>query len=76
MPSMTGLGATAAAALLALSASRAHQAPAVRSMDEKVLSEYTGVYRWGPSAFMYLQLWNEFAGFNKPTATNSSPVLV
>ena len=67
MPSMTGMGAIAAAALLALSASPAHQAPAVRSMDEKVLSEYTGVYRWGPSAFIYLQLWNEFAGFNKPS---------
>lgn len=43
------------------------QAPAVRSGDEKHLREYTGVYRWEPNAFVYLQLWNEFSGFAKPS---------
>src|SRR6266568_2916812 len=43
------------------------QAPAVRSRDEKLLREYTGVYRWEPNAFVYLQLWNEFSGFAKPS---------
>ena len=42
------------------------QTPAVRAVDEKVLREYTGVYRWEPNAFVYLQLWNEFTGFDKP----------
>ena len=35
-------------------------------MDEKVLREYTGVYRWEPNVFVYLQMWNEFTGFDKP----------
>lgn len=43
------------------------QAPAVRSWDEKLLRECTGVYRWEPNAFVYLQLWNEFSGFAKPS---------
>lgn len=42
-------------------------APVVRPMDEKLLRDYTGVYRWGPNAFVYLQLWNEFSGFAKPS---------
>jgi len=49
--------------VIALSAA---QAPAVRAVDEKVLREYTGVYRWEPDAFVYLQMWNEFTGFTKP----------
>jgi hypothetical protein len=43
------------------------QTPPVRAADEKVLREYTGVYRWEPDAFVYLQLWNEFTGFDKPS---------
>jgi len=43
------------------------QAPAVRSWEEKLLRAYTGVYRWEPNAFVYLQLWNEFSGFAKPS---------
>ena len=42
------------------------QAPAIRAVDEKALGEYAGVYRWGPDAFVYLQMWNEFSGFGKP----------
>ena len=40
--------------------------PAVRSVDDATLREYAGVYQWGPDAFVYLQLWNEFTGFDKP----------
>jgi pimeloyl-ACP methyl ester carboxylesterase len=43
------------------------QAPAVRSVDEKALREYAGVYQWGPNSFVYLQLWNEFTGYDKPS---------
>ena len=43
------------------------QAPAVRVVDQKVLREFTGVYQWGPDAFVYLQMWDEFAGFGKPS---------
>ena len=42
------------------------QAPAILAVEEKALREYAGVYRWGPDAFVYLQLWNEFSGFDKP----------
>ncbi len=42
------------------------QSPAVRDVDEKVLREYAGVYQWAPDSFVYLQLWNEFSGFDKP----------
>src|SRR5258708_22864356 len=44
----------------------APQAPTVRAGDEKLLREYTGVYRWEPNAFVYLQMWGEFSGFGKP----------
>src|SRR6266852_339769 len=43
------------------------QGPTVRSIDETTLREYTGVYQWGSNAFVYLQLWNEFTGFTKPS---------
>jgi uncharacterized protein len=43
------------------------QTSAVRALDEKALREYTGVYRWDPNAFVYLDLWNEFTGFDKPS---------
>src|SRR5882762_10497468 len=49
-----------------MTAVSAPQAPAVRAVDEKVLREYTGVYRWAPNAFVYLQMWDEFSGFGKP----------
>jgi pimeloyl-ACP methyl ester carboxylesterase len=42
------------------------QAPAVRPVDERMLREYTGVYRWSPDAFLYLQLWQEFSGAGIP----------
>ena len=36
-------------------------------MDWKVLREYAGVYQWQPNGFVYLQLWNELSGFDKPS---------
>jgi pimeloyl-ACP methyl ester carboxylesterase len=36
-------------------------------VDEKTLREYAGVYRSEPNAFVYLQMWNEFTGFTKPS---------
>ena len=45
----------------------AHQGLAPRLADEQVLREYTGVYRWDDNAVVYLQMWNEFSGFDKPS---------
>src|SRR5438552_15312827 len=71
--SWTAIGATVATALLGGSvAPPAFQAPAVRSVDEKVLREYAGVYQWAPNAFAYLQLWNEFTGTNQLVAFDES----
>ena len=56
-----------AAALVAVTVARSgSQSPAVRNVDEKILREYTGAYSWGSGGFVYLQLWNEFSGFDKP----------
>ena len=41
------------------------QDPALQ-VDEKTLREYAGVYRWNPTEFLYLQMWEEFSGFGKP----------
>jgi pimeloyl-ACP methyl ester carboxylesterase len=61
------IGATIAVALFGgLDAISVRQAPIVQPADEKVLREYTGVYQWGPNAFVYLQMWEEFSGFGKP----------
>jgi len=42
------------------------QIPAVQPIEERALGEYIGVYQWGPNAFLYLQMWDEFSGFGKP----------
>ena len=64
---MMAIGAAIAAVLVAVAMARSGlQAPTVRSVDEKVLREYTGAYSWGSGPFVYLQLWNEFSGFDKP----------
>jgi pimeloyl-ACP methyl ester carboxylesterase len=64
--SLTTIGATVATVLLGAMTRSAVQAPAVRSVDEKVLRQYAGVYQWDPNAFVYLQMWEEFSGFGKP----------
>jgi len=45
----------------------APQTAVVSSMDQNVLREYAGVYQWQPNGFVYLQLWNELSGFDKPS---------
>jgi uncharacterized protein len=68
MRSWAALGATVVVALVGVAIARsALQTPTVRSVDEKVLLDYTGVYRWEPDGFLYLQTWNEFSGFEKPS---------
>jgi hypothetical protein len=62
----------ATALLGAVIARSALQTPAVRSVDEKILREYVGVYQWEPNAFVYLQMWNEFAGTNQLVAFDES----
>ena len=63
MRTRIGIGATFGSAFLAaVMAHAAVQTPAVRAIDETVLREYAGVYQWGPNAFVYLQMWDEFSG--------------
>ena len=50
----------------------AFQAPSILPVDEKALREYTGVYQWGPDAFVYLQIWNESTGTNQLVAFDES----
>ena len=67
MRTRQAMTATAATVLLGtMLALAALQSPTVRDVDEKVLREYAGVYQSAPNSFMYLQLWNEFSGFDKP----------
>src|SRR3989442_92962 len=69
----TVTGGTVATALLgAMTALSAPQLPAVRSVDEKILREYAGTYQWEPNAFVYLQMWSEFAGKNQLVAFDES----
>ena len=59
-------GMIIAAIVGGLNAISARQTPIMQPVDEKALREYTGVYRWEPNAFVYLQMWDEFSGFGKP----------
>jgi pimeloyl-ACP methyl ester carboxylesterase len=43
------------------------QAPTIPALDEQSLREYTGAYRWEDNTFVYLQMWDEFSGFGKPS---------
>jgi len=73
MRSWTAIGATVATVLLGMVIGRsALQTPAVRSVDEKALREYVGVYQWEPNSFVYLQMWNEFTGTNQLVAFDES----
>lgn len=38
----------------------------IQPLDETALREYAGVYRWAPDRYVYLQIWHEFSGFDKP----------
>jgi hypothetical protein len=64
------IGTTIGVALFGgLNAISARQTPVVQPVDEKALREYTGVYQWGPSAFLYLQMWEAFEEFSWLIAT-------
>lgn len=66
-------GRTAAAAFLgAMAACSVLQTPTARSLDEKTLREYTGVYQWGPNAFVYLQILSELEGTSQLAALDES----
>ena len=44
----------------------------MRTVDEKALGEYAGVYQWRKDAFLYLQLWSELSGKNQLVAFDES----
>jgi hypothetical protein len=48
------------------------QAPLVRSVDEKTLREYAGVYHWDHDDFLYVQMWSELTGKNQLVAFDES----
>ena len=67
MRSRVAIGATVATIVLGCVIVRSMlQAPAVLPMDEQALREYSGVYQWGPNAYVYLEMWEELSGFGKP----------
>ena len=66
MRSARSIGASVIIALLAVTLVRSRQSP-IRLVDEKTLREYTGVYQWHRDAFVYLQMWQEFSGFDQPS---------
>jgi pimeloyl-ACP methyl ester carboxylesterase len=59
-------GAAATLLLVVVFAVAARQAPVIRQVDERALRPFAGVYQWGPDAFLYLQMWEEFSGFGTP----------
>ena len=56
------------ALLVAALVSSAFQPPAIRTLDDQSLREYSGVYQWRKDAYVYLQPWNEFSGKNELVA--------
>lgn len=73
MRTRTVIGVTVVVALVGTAIARSVlQPPAIRAVDEKTLREYTGVYQWGPDAFVYLQIWNELGGKNELVAIDDS----
>ena len=41
--------------------------PESQLVDDRVLRETAGAYQWESTGFVYLQLWKEFSGFDKPS---------
>jgi pimeloyl-ACP methyl ester carboxylesterase len=66
MRAWTPVGLTVTATLLGVIVGHS-QTLKVMEIDEKALRAYAGVYQWQPDAFVYLQMWNEFSGFTKPS---------
>jgi pimeloyl-ACP methyl ester carboxylesterase len=68
MPSRKAIGAVVGSVLLGtMIGLSAFQTPAMGAVDEKALREYSGVYRWEPTGYVYLQMWNEFSGVGNPS---------
>jgi hypothetical protein len=69
----TAIGLVVVGALVGSVSSRSPaQGPAIRPVDEKVLREYAGVYRWASNGFVYLQMWNELSGTHQLVAFDES----
>lgn len=61
--------------IAAAKVSAATQPPPIKPLDQASLREYAGVYRWGPDAFLYLQLWSELSGTPQLVAFDESGVV-
>jgi len=48
------------------------QSTGLQTVGEDSLREYTGTYQWGPTEFVYLQLWSELTGKNQLVAFDES----
>jgi dipeptidyl aminopeptidase/acylaminoacyl peptidase len=57
-------GLTLMAAIAVLACQPSHTSA---SVDERALREAAGAYQWESNGFLYLQLWKEFSGFDKPS---------
>ncbi len=60
------------ATLLGAVITRPLQRPSIRPVEEALLREYAGAYRWDPNAFVYLQMWSELSGSNQLVAFDES----
>src|SRR3954463_3414582 len=58
---------TAAGLIAAAGVSGNRHQQAIQALGEHALRQYTGAYRWDDNTFVYLQMWDEFSGFNKPS---------
>ena len=68
MRTLTALTAAAVIAVAgALTGPGDRQPPTVVDIDAQTLRQYAGVYRSDDNSFLYLQMWNEFSGFSKPS---------
>jgi pimeloyl-ACP methyl ester carboxylesterase len=64
------VGAAAISSLLA--ARSAMQTPSVRTLDERAMREYAGVYRWESGAFLEIQPWTEIVPARQLVALDDS----
>lgn len=68
MRNRIAVGLIVLSALLGTLIARSFQSPAIRTVDEASLREYAGTYQWDRNAFLYVQMWSEFAGTNQLVA--------
>ena len=72
MRSWTVIAATLTAVVPSLMVALPAPQNSVRPVDEKILGEYAGVYRWQDKGFIYLQIWSELSGKNELVAFDES----